>query len=77
MEAALRAEAETRRASGMRITYLPGPLDRRSNNIASTGSDPEVYDGAWKCCDGVLCTTYPDLEWGREFVLDWVKQHLK
>ena len=77
MGRAMQAERETLIAFGMRITYLPGPIDRNARGMTMyPGDDTKTFDGAWKCCDGVFCNSYPDIERGRASVLDWVTDHL-
>ena len=72
------ADRAARSASGMRITYQPGPIDRYASGMTMYPMDKtKTYDGAWKCCDGVFCNSYPDIERGREGVLEWVEDHLR
>jgi hypothetical protein len=76
--AAMSAEDEARRASGIRITYLPGPIARDARGMTQMPSDEtEIYYGAWKLCDGLFCNTYPDVEWGRELVIKRVTHCLR
>jgi hypothetical protein len=76
--AAMRAEDEARRASGIRITYLPGPIARDARGMTQMpcNDDPDTFDGAWKLCDGVFCNTYPDVAWGREEVMKRVARRM-
>jgi hypothetical protein len=76
--AAMAAEDETRRDSGIHLTYLPGPIARTAKGMTMMPSDPTAtYDGAWKLCDGVFCNTYPDVAWGRELVMNRVSQVIR
>jgi hypothetical protein len=76
--AAMSAETDARRTSGIRLTYLPGPIARTAPGMTIMPSDEtETYDGAWKLCDGVFCNTYPDVAWGRERLIVRVWQHLR
>jgi hypothetical protein len=76
--AAMRAEDEARRASGIRLSYLPGPIARNAPGMTIMPSDETAtYDGAWKLCDGVFCNTYPDVAWGRARLRERITQHLR
>jgi hypothetical protein len=76
--AAMAAEDEARRASGIRITYLPGPISRNARGMTIMPSDEtKTYDGAWKFCDGVFCNTYPDVKWGRDLVIERITHYLR
>jgi hypothetical protein len=76
--AAMSAEDGSRLASGIHLTYLPGPISRHTRGMTIMPSDETAtYDGAWRLCDGVFCNTYPDVEWGRECIMKRVAQHLR
>jgi hypothetical protein len=77
--AAMAAEDDARRTSGIRITYLPGPIARNAPGMTQMPcrDDPDTFDGAWKLCDGVFCNTYPDVAWGHELVIEHVARHLR
>jgi hypothetical protein len=76
--AELSAEDEARRASGIRITYLPGPIARNARGMTQMpcNDDPDTFDGAWEFYDGVFYNRFPDVEWGRESVIKRVTQHM-
>jgi hypothetical protein len=76
--AAMRAEDEARLESGIRLTYLPGPIARNAPGMTiMPGDETETYDGAWELYDGVFYNRFPDVEWGRERLIVRVWQHLR
>jgi hypothetical protein len=77
--AAMSAEDEARRASGLRLTYLPGPISRTAKGmtVMPCHDDPDTFDGAWELYDGVFYNRYPDVEWGHELVIERVARHLR
>jgi hypothetical protein len=77
--ARMQDEHDARLASGIRITYLPGPIARTAPGMTHMPcrDDPDTYDGAWKLCNGVTCNIYPDVEWGRELVMKRIAQFIR